>query len=68
MASSIKFKAAILVEQNRPLEIDEIEFKSSFGVGQVLVKLHLSGICGSQIGEIKGVQKVKIYISTFIGS
>ena len=67
MGSSIKFKAAILFKQNRPLEIDEIEFKDSLGVGQVLVKLHLSGICGSQIGEIKGSKGKDLYLPHLLG-
>ena len=48
--------AAILFEQNKPLEIGLIELPESLETGQVLVKLHYSGICGSQIGEIKGVK------------
>ena len=47
-------KAAILVEQRKPLVIDEIELPDALQVGQVLVKVHFSGICGSQIGEIDG--------------
>ncbi|MDC3169370.1 zinc-binding dehydrogenase [Prochlorococcus sp. AH-716-E17] len=48
--------AAILVEQNEPLQIESIEFPSELEIGQVLVKLHYSGICGSQLGEIRGVK------------
>jgi len=33
-------KAAILVEQRKPLVIDEIELPDSLDVGQVLVKIH----------------------------
>ena len=51
-----KTKAAILVEQNKPLVIDNIFLPKELLVGQVLVKLHTSGICGSQIGEIRGVK------------
>ena len=50
-------KAAILIEQNRPLIIDDIVLPDKLDVGQVLVKVHVSGICGSQIGEIKGVKE-----------
>ena len=49
-------KAAILVEQRRPLIVDEIELPRTLEFGQVLVKIHFSGICGSQLGEIDGVK------------
>ena len=49
-------KAAILVEQRMPLVIDEIGLPRALSVGQVLVKIHASGICGSQLGEIDGVK------------
>ncbi len=62
-----KFKAAILFEQNKPLVVEEICFKSSLGIGQVLVKLHLSGICGSQIGEIRGVKGKDNYLPHLLG-
>jgi S-(hydroxymethyl)glutathione dehydrogenase/alcohol dehydrogenase len=45
--------AAILVKQNAPLEIAEIEM-SDLTVGQLLVKIEASGICGKQIDEIEG--------------
>ena len=48
--------AAILVEQNKPLVIDEVELPQKLDYGQVLVKVKFSGICGSQIGEIEGVK------------
>jgi len=49
-------KAAILVEQRMPLVIDEIGLPRALSVGQVFVKIHASGICGSQLGEIDGVK------------
>ena len=48
-------KAAILVEQNQPLVVDNIELPERLFPGQVLVKVECSGICGSQIGEISGI-------------
>ena len=67
MEDSRKFKAAILFEQNQPLVIEEICFKSSLDIGQVLVKLHTSGICGSQIGEIRGVKGKDNYLPHLLG-
>lgn len=49
-------KAAILVELRKPLIIDDVEMPRSLEVGQVLVKIHFSGICGSQLGEIDGAK------------
>jgi len=46
-------KAALLVEIDAPLEISEVEL-TDLNVGQVLVKVLVSGICGAQIHEIKG--------------
>ena len=48
--------AAVLVEQKKPLQIIEIGLPSELGIGQVLVELAYSGICGSQLGEIDGVK------------
>ncbi|MFA4915054.1 MAG: zinc-binding dehydrogenase [Syntrophales bacterium] len=48
-------KAAILSQINQPLEIDELilpELKR----GQVLVKIAYSGICHSQLNEIRGLK------------
>ena len=47
-------RAAILVAQNEDLVVDEIELPGALAPGQVLVELHTSGICGSQLGEIDG--------------
>jgi Zn-dependent alcohol dehydrogenase len=46
-------KAALLVEIDAPLEISEVEL-TDLNVGQVLVKVLVSGICGAQLHEIKG--------------
>ncbi len=47
------FKAAILEKLNEPLTVDYIS-NDPLGVGQVLVKIFVSGICGKQLGEISG--------------
>ena len=51
----MKTAAAILVEQRRPLVLDEVEVPAP-GFGQVLVRILSTRICGSQIGEIDGVK------------
>ena len=64
---NISFPAAILVKQNQPLIIDEISFEDQLCVGQVLVKLDYSGICGSQLGEIAGVKGPDPYLPHLLG-
>ncbi|EKD55034.1 MAG: hypothetical protein ACD_60C00028G0031 [uncultured bacterium] len=60
-------KAAILVEQNKPLVIDDIQLPDTLGYGQVLVKVISSGICGSQLGEIAGVKGVDKFLPHLLG-
>ena len=62
----MKSRAAILVEQHQPLELDEIEVPSP-GRGQVLVRVLCSGICGSQLGEIDGVKGPDRYLPHLLG-
>ncbi len=50
---NINFKAAVLTKTNKPLNILNLSYKKLLK-GQVLVKIHFSGICGSQLMEIKG--------------
>lgn len=51
----MKTKAAVLYEQNKPLVIEEIEVPS-LGNGQVLVKILYTGICRTQVNEMRGVK------------
>lgn len=60
-------KAAILTAQNRDLEIDEINIEGELQIGQVLVEVYVSGICGSQIGEIAGVKGEDKYLPHLLG-
>ena len=60
-------KAAILVEQQQPLVVDEIELPSELSYGQVLVEIFVSGICGSQIGEIRGVKGPDKFLPHLLG-
>ncbi len=63
----MKIKAAILQEQNKPLIIDEIVLNNKLNTGQVLVKVHTSGICGSQIGEITGAKGYDKFLPHLMG-
>ncbi len=62
-----KVKAAIMVEQNQPLIIDSIKLPEELFTGQVLVKVHVSGICGSQLGEIAGTKGIDKYLPHLMG-
>lgn len=59
-------KAAILTELNKPLTIADIEVPS-LNYGQVLVDIHASGICGSQLGEIEGRKGPDKYLPHLLG-
>jgi S-(hydroxymethyl)glutathione dehydrogenase/alcohol dehydrogenase len=60
-------KAAILVEQKRPLTVDRVNLPRTLDVGQVLVKVHYSGICGSQLGEIDGAKGEDKFLPHLLG-
>lgn len=62
----MKTAAAILVEQRKPLLIDEVELPA-LGYGQVLVQVRTSRICGSQLGEIEGVKGPDKYLPHLLG-
>jgi S-(hydroxymethyl)glutathione dehydrogenase/alcohol dehydrogenase len=60
-------RAAILVEQRKPLVVDEIGLPAQLDVGQVLVEIHCSGICGSQLGEIDGAKGEDKFLPHLLG-
>ena len=60
-------KSAVLYQQNKPLRILNIELPEYLERGQVLVKVHYSGICGSQIGEIDGVKGPDRFLPHLLG-
>lgn len=59
-------KAAILVDQNQPLTVAEVE-PPQLDVGQVLVEVHATGICGKQIEEITGRRGHDPYLPHLLG-
>src|SRR5260221_9574216 len=62
-----KFKAAVLTQLKAPLEIAELDMPESLAFGQVLVKLHFSGICGAQINEIEGAKGPDKFLPHLLG-
>ncbi len=67
MTLPTKTLVAILVEQKKDLLITEIDLPQTLDVGQVLVELHYSGICGSQLGEIDGVKGPDKWLPHLLG-
>ena len=62
----MKFKAAILTEINMPLTVAEIE-TTPLAIGQVLVKILTSGLCGAQLLEIAGHKGNTKFVPHLIG-
>lgn len=62
-----RMKAAILEQLNQPLVVDEVELPENLEMGQVLVKVFYSGICGSQIGEVEGRKGPDQYLPHLLG-
>jgi len=60
-------KAAILTELRAPLVVADVELPATLAAGQVLVKVHYSGICGSQLGEINGVKGEDRFLPHLLG-
>jgi S-(hydroxymethyl)glutathione dehydrogenase/alcohol dehydrogenase len=59
-------KAAVLVQINAPLEVCDVDIPR-LGVGQVLVKITHSGICGKQVDEITGRRGPDPYLPHLLG-
>ena len=67
MIKQEKMCAAILVELHHPLKVEEVLLPEKLDYGQVLVKVHYSGICGSQLGEIDGIKGEDKYLPHLLG-
>ncbi|MHA1809358.1 MAG: zinc-binding dehydrogenase [Candidatus Heimdallarchaeaceae archaeon] len=59
-------KAAILEKQNFPLVVENVEIPE-LDYGQVLVRIHYSGICGAQLNEIFGNKGEDKYLPHLMG-
>lgn len=60
-------KAAILAQSRQPLIVDEITFPEILGVGQVLVKVLYSTICGAQLNEIAAAKGPDKFLPHLLG-
>lgn len=62
----MKIEGAVLYEQKKPLVIEELQ-TPVLGNGQVLVKVLYSGICQTQVNEVKGIKGPDKYIPHMLG-
>jgi S-(hydroxymethyl)glutathione dehydrogenase/alcohol dehydrogenase len=60
-------KAAILAQSRAPLIVDEIALPDALGVGQVLVKVLYSTICGAQLNEIAAAKGPDKFLPHLLG-
>jgi S-(hydroxymethyl)glutathione dehydrogenase / alcohol dehydrogenase len=60
-------KAAVLTTLHAPLVVAELKMPETLAIGQVLVKIHFSGICGSQLGEIDGAKGEDKFLPHLLG-
>jgi S-(hydroxymethyl)glutathione dehydrogenase / alcohol dehydrogenase len=51
----MKTRAAVLVETGKPLQVEELTLPT-LKSGQVLVKIAYSGVCHTQLNEVKGLK------------
>jgi Zn-dependent alcohol dehydrogenase len=62
-----KAKAAILAKSREPLIVDEIELPEALNVGQVLVKILYTTICGAQLNEIAAAKGPDKFLPHLLG-
>ena len=62
----MKTEAAILYQINKPLRIEELTIPE-LKTGQVLVKIAYSGVCHSQLNEIRGLRGEDKYLPHALG-
>ena len=60
-------KAAILVENNKPLVLAQLRMPEKLSFGQVRVKIHYSGVCGAQLNEIEGAKGPDKFLPHLLG-
>jgi len=60
-------EAAILAESHAPLVVTEIGLPPVLEYGQVLVKVHYSGVCASQVHEIQALKGPDKFLPHLLG-
>lgn len=67
MRKKIAIKAAVLSKINHDLEIKTIFHDGLISKNQALVKIFYTGVCGSQLGEIKGAKGKDKFLPHLLG-
>lgn len=67
LAATRTMQAAVLHTQREPLAVETVTLPDRLDPGQVFVRIHYSGICGSQLGEIDGVKGPDAYLPHLLG-
>jgi S-(hydroxymethyl)glutathione dehydrogenase / alcohol dehydrogenase len=62
----MKTLAAVLTQTNQPLQIEELEIPA-LKEGQILVKVAFSGVCHSQLNEVRGLKGVDNFLPHTLG-
>lgn len=60
-------KAAILIEKNKSLVVDEVICQNELLSGQVKIKILTSGLCGAQLQELAGLKNNEKFMPHLIG-
>lgn len=63
----MSFRAAILERFNRPLVVSELTHYGTPGLGQVRVRVLMSGICGAQLQEVRGEKGPSSHLPHLLG-
>ncbi len=58
---------AILAESRKPLIVDQFTLPDALDLGQVLVQVHYTSICGAQINEIEAVKGPDKWLPHLLG-
>ena len=67
LSMGTNFKAAVLVEIDRPLEIMNLTIPDLLSEGQLLIQMHSAGVCGSQLLEMQGAKGNREFIPHLMG-
>lgn len=61
------FKAAVLTKSNKPLKLLQLIVPENIESNQVLIKMELAALCGSQVGEILAIKGPDRHLPHLLG-
>ena len=65
--STFTFNSAVLHQLNTPLKIHSVSPPDNINLGQILVRVIATAICGSQVGEVAGIKGIDKYLPHLLG-